>query len=144
MIDMTRYLDVTNEAAISLLTRGLTGPIVNLNLLRFNDIADYSAHPDLAPDQPISGAAAYQAYEQATLPILHRYGGEVIFSATGGNFLIGPQNESWDHILLVRQSSVENFFAMAQDPDIIKTIGHRTAAICDSRLLVVKPSSERN
>ncbi len=134
------YLEASRESAMKLLSRGLKGPVVNLNLLRFRDIADYSAFPELAPATPISGAEAYRLYEAATRPIVQRHGGDVIFSGAGGHYFIGPVDEVWDHVLLVRQSSVENFFAMAQDPDNMKTIGHRMAAISDSRLLVVDPS----
>ena len=52
------YLDPTQAAGRALFMRGLQGPIVMLNLLRFRDQADYAASPDLAPAQPISGAAA--------------------------------------------------------------------------------------
>ncbi len=43
----------------ALLMRGIAGPVVKLNLLRFRGIADYSASPELAPSLPISGAAAF-------------------------------------------------------------------------------------
>jgi len=42
--------------------RGIAGPVVMLNLLRFRAIADYSASPELAPSLPISGAAAFDRY----------------------------------------------------------------------------------
>jgi hypothetical protein len=31
-----------------------------LNLLRFREIADYSANPELTPAEPISGAEAFE------------------------------------------------------------------------------------
>jgi hypothetical protein len=138
-----QYLEASQESAIKLVSRGLTGPVVNLNMLRFRDVADYSASPELAPDHPISGAEAYQLYEEATLPIVRKHGGDVSFSGAGGHYFIGPDAEVWDHVLLVRQSSVENFFAMAQDPENMKTIGQRMAGICDSRLLVIDPSQKQ-
>ena len=36
--------------------RQTAGNVVMLNLLRFREVADYSAYPDLAPPTPISGA----------------------------------------------------------------------------------------
>ena len=34
----------------------IEGGLVMLNLLRFREVADYSANPELAPAAPISGA----------------------------------------------------------------------------------------
>ena len=115
--------------------RQLQGPVVMLNLLRFRGTADYSAHPDLAPPAPISGAAAFQRYIEHTLPYLRESGGDVSFLGTGGDFLIGPANEHWDLVMLVRQRSVESFLAFAAHQDYLAGMGHRVAALEDSRLL---------
>lgn len=64
------YLEPTQEAGRAFLTRKITGSVVMLNLLRFRRVADYSATPHLAPQTPISGAAAYQLYIDHTLPFL--------------------------------------------------------------------------
>src|ERR1700745_2922862 len=55
---MTNYLEPTWEAGRALVARQLQGSVVMLNLLRFREVADYSANPALAPDKPISGAKA--------------------------------------------------------------------------------------
>ena len=115
--------------------RKISGSVVMLNLLRFRDYADYSETPELAPNHTISGEKAYQLYINHTLPYLEKSGGEVLFMGKGGNFLIGPSTERWDAVLLIRQQSTENFMAFAQDIDYLKGIGHRTAALEDSRLL---------
>ncbi|HUZ05326.1 MAG TPA: hypothetical protein VMU62_08205 [Acidobacteriaceae bacterium] len=106
-----------------------------LNMLRFREIADYTAHPDLAPDTPISGAEAFQRYIKHTLPFLRESGGEVMILGAGGAFLIGPEDERWDIVALVRQSSVQSFLAFADNREYLAGLGHRTAAIEDSRLL---------
>jgi hypothetical protein len=106
-----------------------------LNLLRFREIADYSLSPQLAPNEPISGAAAYDRYIEHTLPHLRRSGGELLFVGSGGPFLIGPDTERWDLVMLVRQNSVAAFMAFASDTDYLAGLGHRTAALEDSRLL---------
>ena len=62
------YLDPTDENARRLFQRGIEGPLLMLNLLRFREIADYSGFPDLAPLEPISGSAAYDRYVRHTLP----------------------------------------------------------------------------
>ena len=53
----------------------------------------------------------------------------------GGQFLIGPGNERWDAAMLVEQSSPAAFIAFASNPEYLAGIGHRTAALEDSRLL---------
>ena len=134
---MTRqiYLEPTQEAGRALVMRRIAGPVVMLNLLRFRDVADYSATPDLTPPAPISGAAAFQLYIAHTLPHLRASGGEVMFLGDGGRFLIGPADERWDMAMLVRQHSVAAFMAFASNEAYLEGIGHRTAAVEDARLL---------
>ena len=109
-----------------------------LNLLRFRETADYSATPVLNPAKPISGREAYDIYVRLTLPFLKESGGDILFLGKGGHFLIGPENEYWDAIMLIRQHSVNSFLAFEQNEDYMKIIGHRTAALVDSRLLPVE------
>src|SRR4051812_38643935 len=100
-----------------------------LNLLRFRGTADYGDHPDLAPDGPITGRAAYDRYIAHTLPFLTARGGGVDFMGDGGHLFVGPPEERWDLALLVRQASLEHFFAFATDAAYLAGIGHRTAAV---------------
>ncbi|MEO8603870.1 MAG: DUF1330 domain-containing protein [bacterium] len=129
------YLEPTQTSGRAFVMRGIPGSVVMLNLLRFRAVADYSATPDLAPAAPISGAAAYRLYMEHTLPHLRQSGGEVLFYGQGGEFLIGPSDERWDAALLVRQSSVAEFLAFAANPEYLAGMGHRLAALEDSRLL---------
>ncbi len=129
------YLEPTQEAGRAFVMRQMQGPIVMLNLLRFRETADYSATPELAPETPITGAAAFQRYIEHTLPYLHETGGDLIFLGAGGPFLIGPADERWDLMMLVRQTSTESFLAFASHKAYLAGMGHRTAAVLDSRLL---------
>jgi len=131
----TRYLEPTQDSGRAFMMRKIIGEVVMLNLLRFRDIADYSATPQLAPALPISGAEAFQRYIDHTLPFLRESGGDLLFLGRGGDLLIGPQNERWDMVMLVRQQSVESFLAFASHGPYLAGIGHRTAALEDSRLL---------
>lgn len=132
---MTGYLEPTQESGRAFVTRAIKGEVVMLNLLRFRDLADYSANPELAPATPISGAQAYDRYITHAMPYLRQSGGELLFLGEGGAFLIGPEGERWDRAMLVRQSSVQAFMAFAVDEAYLAGTGHRTAAIEDSRLL---------
>jgi hypothetical protein len=129
------YLMPTQEAGRKFYMRQIQGSVVMLNLLRFREIADYSLDPELMPTKPLSGKQAYQLYIEHTLPFLTRSGGEILFMGEGRDFLIGPTNEQWDAVLLIKQSSVDSFMAFQSDTDYLKGIGHRTAALIDSRIL---------
>jgi len=111
-----------------------------LNLLRFRDVADYSANPELMPPDPISGAEAFQKYIDHTLPFLKESGGDVVFLGKGGRYLIGPQEEQWDFVMLIRQNSLSDFLAFSSNQDYFAGLGHRTAALEDSRLLPIVQS----
>ena len=130
-----RHLEPTQEAGRAFFMRGIEGEVVRLNLLRLREVADYSATPDLAPEAPISGAAAYDLYIAHTLPHLRASGGELLFLGAGGPFLIGPASERWDLAMLVRQQSAQAFMDFASNPAYLAGLGHRTAALEDSRLL---------
>jgi len=132
-----KYLMPAQYAGRTFIMRQIKGPVVMLNLIRFRKIADYSATPELMPKVPISGEQAYQLYIEHTLPFLTESGGEILFMGEGGAFLIGPPNERWDAVLLIRQNSADSFLAFEANQEYMKGIGHRTAALEDSRLLPV-------
>lgn len=129
------FLAVSDENGAALFARNIPGEVVMLNLLRFRDVADYSDFPDLAPDKPVSGRAAYAKYAVHTLPLLEAAGGSLLYSGNGGDFLIGPAGKGWDKVLLVRHQTIAAFMSFASDPEYAAGAGHRTAALADSRLL---------
>lgn len=131
------FLEVTQDAGRRFFSRDIAGPVVMLNLLRFRATADYSATPQIAPPMPISGAEAYERYVAHTLPHLRESGGELVFVGQGAEFLIGPADERWDLVMLVRHRSRETFLAFASNEAYLGGMGHRLAAIEDSRLLPI-------
>lgn len=137
MSDHTKdgFLSVSDENVAALFARNIIGEVVMLNLLRYRDVADYSSHPELAPNEPVSGREAYRSYARHTLPFLEAAGGTLLYSGNGGNFLIGPSSRGWDQILLVRHLSIQAFMNFASDKEYLSGVGHRTAALRDSRLL---------
>jgi hypothetical protein len=139
MNDQPRYLEPTQDAGRAFFQRGIVGEVVMLNLLRFRAVADYSEAPGLAPPQPISGAEAFDRYIAHTMPHLRASGGDVMLLGEGGSFLIGPEAERWDLVALIRQRDVASFMAFAQNAAYLAGLGHRTAAVEDSRLLPIVP-----
>jgi len=134
-LDVIRYLEPSRSAGTRFVQRGLEGPVVMLNLLRFREVADYSASPELAPAAPISGAQAFDRYVRHTLPFLRESGGDLMFLGAGGPFLIAPGDERWDLAMLIRQSSVASFLAFTSHRAYLAGLGHRAAALEDCRSL---------
>lgn len=117
------------------------GKIVLLNLLKFREKADYSKFEQIKPAEEITGEEAYQLYLESTLPELAKAGSRMIYYGQSKRFLIGPELEIWDALLVVEHESVKKFMEFAQNKAYLKNAGHRTAALEDSRLL---PSSQIN
>lgn len=137
---MRKYIDVTPEAGKDFYLKFQNqGKLVMLNLLKFRTKANYSGFEHLKPEVEISGAEAYQLYVEHTLPELKNAGSRIIYYGKSENFLIGPEWEKWDALLLVEHESIEKFMGFAQNKEYQKNVGHRTAALEDSRLL---PSQE--
>ncbi|CAN5392942.1 DUF1330 domain-containing protein [soil metagenome] len=130
-----KYLNPTQATGRDLILRNISGPVVMLNLLRFREFADYAETPHLAPLAAISGKEAYQRYIKHTVPHLLKSGGEIVFLGKGSTFLVGPQDEQWDEVMLIKQNSVSDFMAFASNHEYMMGVGHRTAALEDSRLL---------
>ncbi|UZO82544.1 DUF1330 domain-containing protein [Aquimarina sp. ERC-38] len=138
---MKTYLEATAESG-QLFYRNLLskGEFIMLNLLRYNTTADYKAYPHLQPAQPITGEAAYQLYMNAVMSELKNIESQVLFYGETNYFLIGPQEEKWDAMLLVKHKSVARFMEFAQTSVYLKNRGHKVAALKDFRLL---PSKEK-
>lgn len=130
------YLDVSQAAGARYFSQPQGGPIVMLNMLRFREQAVFPEDKD--PGQSMTGEQAYQLYMKHTAPLIKKSGGEVLFYGTGNHFLIGPEAERWDMVLLVRHHSQERFLAFAQDEEYLKTAYYRNAGLEDSRLLPLK------
>ncbi|HIG67783.1 MAG TPA: DUF1330 domain-containing protein [Porticoccaceae bacterium] len=139
-----RYLDPTEASAIELFSKNMPGEVVMLNLLRFREIADYSDYPALAPRDPISGRDAFQRYIDHTLPFLRETGGGIDFIGEGGRYFIGPEDERWDLAMLIRQTSLKSFMEFASNQAYVAGLGHRSAAIEDSRLLPLMEHLNQN
>lgn len=137
---MVNYLDTNEESGKEFYRRFYNkGRIVLLNLLKFKEIADYSSLRIIKPAVEITGEVAYRLYLESTILELEKVGSRILYYGKSGSFLIGPQHPKWDAILLVEHASVTKFKEFSQSSDYLKSAGHRTAALEDSRLL---PSTE--
>lgn len=139
---MKQYIDATELAGREFFKDfNQKGKFTMLNLLKFNAIADYSELSFIQPMESITGEEAYTIYMEHTIPHLKKAGSRILFYGSSNSFLIGPENEKWDVVLLVEHESVENFITFSQNKDYLKYSGHRKAALSDSRLLPIAQGS---
>ncbi len=111
-----------------------SNPITMLNLLRYRTAADYTGHPDATP---CSGKAAYARYAEQAVACVESYGGRIVFTGGAHMMAIGPEDEHWDDVLLVEYPSTQAFLDMAASEHYQAFAYHRTAAIEDSRLVLI-------
>ena len=143
MNQLQTFLEPTQDSGREFFSRRIEGRVVMLNLLRFREVADYSAAPHLASSTSITGEEAYRLYMEHTRPHLEKSGGSILFFGRGGKFLIGPAEERWDAAMLVSQESMAAFMAFASNQEYLSGMGHRVAALEDSRLLPLVEDDRR-
>lgn len=112
--------------------------IVMLNLLKFNDLANYPSRED----GPASGQDAYQQYGAKALPFLAKAGASIIWSGKALGTLIAPDWESWDKVMMVKYPSIQAFVSMVMDSEYQAITHHRTAALANARLIATFEDSE--
>ncbi|MEO1790296.1 MAG: DUF1330 domain-containing protein [Pseudomonadota bacterium] len=113
-------------------------PIEMLNLVAFNDLANYPGDHDLARDG-LSGAQAYALYGTHSAPVLARVGGTILWRGRFEAMVIGPTDEAWDAVFIARYPTAHAFLAMVSDPDYGQAVVHRQAAVQTSRLIRCAP-----
>ena len=116
------------QAVIAEVPQGV--PVVMLNMLRFRETA---AYPDERP--AVSGRQAYAKYSAVAVKIVEKVGGRLVWFGQAMGSVIGPPDEDWDHIFLVRYPSIETFMEMIRSAAYRDIVVHRSAALADSRLI---------
>ncbi len=110
-------------------------PIVMVNLLKFKDQAQY---PDGAAHSPCTGEQAYQRYSEVAFEKIKQAGGAVSFLAASLGTLIGPEDENWDSVILVKYPSFRAFVAMIMADEYQAASIHRTASMENARLILTE------
>ena len=116
------------EEVIAAVPKGV--PVVMLNMLRFRKMAEY---PDERPK--ISGREAYAKYSAEAAKHVAKVGGSLVWFGEAQGSVIGPPDEHWDHIFLVRYPSIEKFIEMISSASYRAIVVHRSSALKDSRLI---------
>lgn len=121
------HVHPTREQIDAVARGDLEAPVVMLNLLRFKDDAGDGR----------TGEEAYRSYGERFGAMQERYGPEVVWIGRPWATVIGPSEEHWDLVILVRYPSLRAFVEMGRDPDYLEIAGDRTAAVADSRLVAM-------
>lgn len=125
-------IEPTAEQLQALAAGEMEAPLVMVNLLRFREQA---AYPDGFEAEPCSGEQAYARYAEGALRAVGKVGGSPIWGDDVSQLVIGPEDEAWDQVILVRYPSMAKFIEMQRDPEYQAILPHRMAALEDSRLI---------
>jgi uncharacterized protein (DUF1330 family) len=130
---MTQTEGLTTDPQIAEALRGrdLSQPVAMLNQLKFRR---YALYAEESGEAPCSGAEAYARYAALVKPILEPLGAAVIL--TGVAWLIGPSDE-WDRSFVVRYPHATDILNLPANPAYQRVAHHCTAALADSRLLML-------
>ena len=132
---MAGYIDPTKEQFAQFRSLEREGPIHMLNLVRLRARA---AYPD---GREASGEDAYRAYAHESGPVFARVGGKQYWVGRFECTVIGPSDERWDRVFIAEYPSFQAFVEMLRDPVYREAVKHRQAAVEDSRLIRLSPST---
>ncbi len=113
-------------------------PVVMINLLRYHAQA---AYPEGVEAEPCSGREAYARYGAVAARTVAQVGGEILWMARADQVVIGPEDEAWDDVVLVRYPSREAFRKMIGLVEYQEAIVHREAGLADTRLIATSPQA---
>jgi len=124
----------TQEQIQTLMRGPADQPVVMANLLTFKRTAD-------APDEGVSGEAAYRRYAEKMRAFVESKGGRFIWIGRVDSQVIGTGGEGFHMIGLVEYPSRQVFLAIAMDPHV-QEIGIHRAAGLDSQWLIATTTEE--
>ena len=98
------------------------GPVVMLNLLRFKERAT-------APDEGLTGEAAYQRYGDAMQKLVASHGGRILWTGRVDSQVIGSGADGFQMAALVEYPSRKEFVDIATSPEVAAIGVHRAAGL---------------
>jgi len=122
-----------NIQGLTELDRDDPGPVVMVNLMRFN--------PDSA-DGDGSGWDAYLRYSTLKVAMVKARGGMLLWNGIAKAIALGPADRGhWDYVSLVYYPSVEAFREMMQSPEYLSQCEpHRRNACAEHVILCTRES----
>jgi len=114
-------------------------PIDMLNLIQFKDVADYETGSGFE-DKGWSGAEAYHEYARRSQIVIDRLEADIVYAGKPLITVIGPTDEKWDAMFVLRYENATVFRALLEDPDYKAHAFHRKAGVANSRLVRLDPA----
>lgn len=130
--ERTTFTHPSSNAMVAAGERDPDEPVYMVNLLRFED----QAKPGHGADG-LTGKQAFAEYSRRFAALESRFGGKPVWvgrTVRGASTIIGPSDERWDLVAVVRYPSRASFLAMQDSPEYQAIAPLRTAAVADSRL----------
>jgi uncharacterized protein (DUF1330 family) len=118
-------LEPNEEQIASFLAPGDDQPIYMLNLLKYEDKAEYTDGRDTV----LSGRDAYQIYGMAVIERLAAVKGRIIFSGTVSRLMLGEVEELWDDVAIAMYPSRAAMLEMISSPEYQAIAVHREAGL---------------
>jgi len=131
---MKPYLALTDNslAAMKTFAESNGDPIVMVNLMQVRPNALYE--PPLVDH--CSGYEALARYTHESAAVRQAAGAGLVWSGQALQMPIGPSEKVWDVVALVRYPSAGAYLTMVATDAYKAARQHRTAALCDSRLIM--------
>lgn len=129
------HIEPTPEQIDALLAHTAAHPdeeVVMLNLLRFAE----TAHPGHGCDG-MTGREAYEEYGRRLMAMDPPFAGTPVWLGTAGPQVIGPGDDDWDQVILVRYPNASSFLEATSSDAYLAAAPARTAALADSRLVLM-------
>ena len=124
------YIKPTGEQFKRIATSELDGPVVMLNLLKFEAKA--------SGDSSGTGEAEYKKYGEQVAELLAKQGAKLLWRGRADSVIIGDDEaDGWDEVLLVEYPSRKAFLSMVSSKEYEGVGKHRTSALVDSRLIAM-------
>lgn len=129
------HVDPTKEQLAAFRELQRPGPIHMLNLVRLRDRAVYE------DGREATGEEAYRAYARESGKVFKRVGGKQHYLGRFELTVIGPTDERWDKVFIAEYPNSDAFVEMLRDPVYREAVKHRQAAVADSRLIRLEPTT---
>ncbi|ABD06034.1 conserved hypothetical protein [Rhodopseudomonas palustris HaA2] len=121
-------IEQLNIEGLKELDREDRGPVVMVNLMRFNESA---------PDGSGSGWDAYLRYSVLTVPMIKARGGTLLWTGNAKAVAFGRDDgRHWDYLALVYYPSIDAFLEMMSSPEYQSQCDPHRRAACADHLII--------
>ena len=128
---MFNVLQPTGDQVRAFRDRATGKPVAMLNLLKFEDKAEYE---DGRPCD-LTGAQAYPLYAKAFREIMEPRGVRILYAGGIRGLLIGGGDDLWDEVAVIQYPSTQVMLDMLRDEDYQQAQQHRAAGL-EGQLLI--------